>query len=591
MILSILCCRTRLLRYKKLTISSKIQENIICTSLSKSYKKILYSSNIKGNYQVFSYDTEKNISIQITQNLENKYFANSYVLNDKGIIYQKYNTKDNGNLFLYILSTKVEKRLTQGKNKIIRFIKKVSEDKIMYQKNNELCITDLRTGICTDTYSLNSKYIFLDYDLKEEGWILLDKHKKSIILIRGFKTKVLVEKTNIDNTRLIGFKNLTGYLESAKIDKLDKAEYIIFEKSFKNNKKQQLFISKIPVKHIIIGKEKILTTFEIEKNKRIVLFDLISKKIVYTFTEDDAHKIRNLYFDTYKDYLILGISTNNSQLQFYIINKDNRYKLHLNHIKNFKGVDPEKIKIRQNQHNFLYGNIYYPRNHVNGAIIYLHGGPTIHVSSTYNGLFQSIISHGWVILELDYHGSTGYGSNFEKSINKRIGTLEILDCIDAVNYLKKLPDLKSKRIGIGGDSYGGFLTLLALEKANDLFAFGFAINGISDWVSFLNKLPMSLFPERTYIYKKFGNPIKDYLHLYSVSPINMAYMVKAPLLIIHGKKDERVPVSQSINMYKKLKDFNENVQLEVLQEADHTLSAISVQQKVFKKIIYFLKNK
>ena len=362
----------------------------------------------------------------------------------------------------------------------------------------------------------------------------------------------------------------------------------MYKKDFLNNKKWKLFTSEIPVKHMSIGKNRILITYEKEKYKKIILLDSNRGNKVYTFTENDTKSVRSLYFDNKNDYLLLGINTNTSQLQFYIINYEKKYKLRLSQICNFRGINPKKIKIVQNEADLLFGNIYYPKDKVNGAIIYLHGGPTTHVTSTYKGLLQTILSCGWIILEIDYHGSTSHGRSFEKSVNKKIGTLEISDCIDAVSYLKKLPDLKNKSIGIGGDSYGGFLTLLALEQISDLFSFGFEISGVSDWIDFLSKLPIFLRSEKEYIYRKFGDPIEDFSHLFSISPIVKAYKIKAPLLIIHGDKDERVPVSQSINMYKKLKSLNKSVQLDILKGGDHTLSAVPEQEKVFEKLSCFL---
>lgn len=554
-------------------------------SLSASCQQILYSSNLKGNYQVFSYDLKKKEITQITQNLKNTYFVNSYVLNDKAIIYQKYNTKDKGNLFLYLLETKVEKRLTKSGNSITKFIKKICEDKILYQINNILYVNELKNGFYVEEYKLNSDYVFLDYNPNYQGWILLDKKNKNIVLMKDSKLSVLAGNVNISNKRLVGYTKLVGYFESKRTEK---DNYILFEKNFLNNKKRKLFISEVPVKHMDIGNHKILITYEKEKYKEIILLDSKDRRKIFTFTENDANAVRNLYFDRHNDFLILGIDTNNSQLQFYIINHKSEYKLYLSQISNFRGVNPQKIKIVQNWESSLFGNIYYPQNKINGAIIYLHGGPTTHVSATYKGILQTIISCGWIILELDYHGSSSYGKDFEKSINKKIGILEISDCIDAANYLKKLPVLKNKHIGIGGDSYGGFLTLLTLEKVSELFSFGFEISGVSDWINFLNNLPISLHSKKKYIYQKLGDPREDFSHLYSISPINEAYKIKAPVLIIHGKKDERVPVSQSINMYRKLKSLNKNVQLEVLKNADHTLSTVPVQEKIFEKLSCFL---
>ena len=188
-------------------INSKVQENIICISLSTTCQQILYSSNLKGKYQAYSYDLKKKVTTQITHNLKNTYLVNSYVLNDKGIIYQKYNTSDNGALFLYSLETKIEKRLMKRKNSIIKFLKKINEDEILYQINNSLYVTELKTGFCINKYKLNRAYIFLDYDSNRQGWILLDNRNKSIVLMKDSKLIVLVKKVNISNKRIIGFTN------------------------------------------------------------------------------------------------------------------------------------------------------------------------------------------------------------------------------------------------------------------------------------------------------------------------------------------------------------------------------------------------
>ncbi len=176
------------------------------------------------------------------------------------------------------------------------------------------------------------------------------------------------------------------------------------------------------------------------------------------------------------------------------------------------------------------------------ALVMVHGGPTWQFFRSFDPYAQFLVDQGYVVLQPNIRGSTGYGVAWRDANLKDWGGGDLEDVAAGAEYLKTLPYVDPDRLGIFGGSFGGFMTFLAVVKKPDLFKVGVPWMGITD----LHKLyeeDMEHF--RYYFRQQMGDPDADYDLWRDRSAIEFAAHLKAKLLIIHGANDPRCPVAQA----------------------------------------------
>jgi dipeptidyl aminopeptidase/acylaminoacyl peptidase len=190
--------------------------------------------------------------------------------------------------------------------------------------------------------------------------------------------------------------------------------------------------------------------------------------------------------------------------------------------------------------------LYRPRHRAGApkapALIEVHGGPTWQFYDGFDGLTQYLVSLGFVILQPNIRGSTGYGSRFRDLNLRDIGGGDLKDVVAAADYLCRQPDVDPGRLGIYGRSYGGYLTYAAMTMYPDLWAAGVAIAGVTDWkLCYEEELPAL----RHYDHEMMGDPVENAALWRERSPVYYADRLQAPILMLHGLHDPRCPVSQA----------------------------------------------
>ena len=181
-------------------------------------------------------------------------------------------------------------------------------------------------------------------------------------------------------------------------------------------------------------------------------------------------------------------------------------------------------------------------------ILMPHGGPGARDEEEWDWWVQFLASRGYAVLQPNYRGSTGFGTKFYKLGEGQWGLKMQDDLVDAVGWASKQGIADAKRVCIVGGSYGGYAAFRAAQRDKGVYRCAVSFAGVSDMSamlrydgSFLN-----------------GNSAKDFLRskapdLKAVSPINFAGDFSTPILIMHGKADQVVPVKQSREMVEKLK--------------------------------------
>ncbi|HEV2861808.1 MAG TPA: prolyl oligopeptidase family serine peptidase [Pyrinomonadaceae bacterium] len=191
------------------------------------------------------------------------------------------------------------------------------------------------------------------------------------------------------------------------------------------------------------------------------------------------------------------------------------------------------------------------------AVVYVHGGPPRqmllgwHYSDYYANAYalnQYLASRGYVVLAVNYRLGIGYGYEFHRPPKAGAqGAAEYQDIKAAGEYLRGLPQVDAKRIGIYGGSYGGYLTALALARDSDLFAAGVDIHGVHDFTADAGRR----LGGAEWRYEKDDRE-KAAEVAWKSSPVSSIAGWKSPVLLIHGDDDRNVRFSQTVDLVRRL---------------------------------------
>jgi dipeptidyl aminopeptidase/acylaminoacyl peptidase len=182
------------------------------------------------------------------------------------------------------------------------------------------------------------------------------------------------------------------------------------------------------------------------------------------------------------------------------------------------------------------------RDGSNPALVLPHGGPTWQMSDYWNPHATALVSRGYICIAPNPRGSTGYGIAFQKANYQDLGGGDLQDEVYAAKFLEATGYVDAKKIGITGGSYGGYMTLIALTKTPDVWAAGVEEYGIINWMTMLQHSDPLL---QEYEKSLLGDPVKDRKVYESDSPITYIHQVKAPLLVLQGDNDPRVPKEEA----------------------------------------------
>ena len=192
----------------------------------------------------------------------------------------------------------------------------------------------------------------------------------------------------------------------------------------------------------------------------------------------------------------------------------------------------------------------------NPAIVLPHGGPTGQTTDYFNRTVVALATRGYICIEPNVRGSTGYGMAFQQANVKDLGGGDLQDEIYGVKFLEATGYVDPKKIGITGGSYGGYMTLMAIGKAPDVWAAAVEEYGIINWLTMLQHEDPFL---QQYEKSLLGDPEKDRAIYDADSPLTYIKNAKAPLLVLQGDNDIRVPKEEAEQVVKILQDSGKTV--------------------------------
>jgi dipeptidyl aminopeptidase/acylaminoacyl peptidase len=184
------------------------------------------------------------------------------------------------------------------------------------------------------------------------------------------------------------------------------------------------------------------------------------------------------------------------------------------------------------------------------AVVIPHGGPTGQTVDSFSRTATALASRGYVVIQPNPRGSTGYGQAFQKANYQDLGGGDLKDELAARDFLVATGYVDPRRVGITGGSYGGFMTLMAIGRAPEAFAAAVQQYGIINWRTMWEHEDAGLQAyQRTLLGDPAGNPkVYD-----ASSPLTYLDQAKAPLLQLQGENDIRVPRGQAQEVADRLK--------------------------------------
>ncbi len=236
-------------------------------------------------------------------------------------------------------------------------------------------------------------------------------------------------------------------------------------------------------------------------------------------------------------------------------------------------VVPQPVTFRSPDGMMIHGQLFLPPAEARGtrhpALLFFHGGPYRQMllganpMGAYSYMYamnQYFASRGYVVLSVNYRGGTGYGLNFRVPPKfGPSGASEYNDIVGAAAFLNARSDVDSKRLGVWGGSYGGYMTALALARASDTFAAGVDYAGVHDWRSLLK------------LYAAAGAPATADSLAWASSPLSSIKKWRSPVLVIQADDDHNVPFAQSVQLVSALREQKVPHELIVIPNEIHDL--------------------
>ena len=252
--------------------------------------------------------------------------------------------------------------------------------------------------------------------------------------------------------------------------------------------------------------------------------------------------------------------------------------------RSFPWAKPEVLSFKARDGVDIYARLYRPRvwREDRPAVIFIHGAG--YLQNAHKGwseyfreyMFHNFLNeHGYLVFDVDYRGSSGYGRDFRTGIYRHMGGKDLDDIVDAARFLVKDHGASAGRIGAYGGSYGGFLTLMALFKEGDVIRAGAALRPVTDWAHY----------HANYTQDILNLPQDDPEAYAQSSPIYFAPGFKGALLICHGLMDTNVHFQDTVRLAQRLIELGkDNWQVAFYPVEDHTFRKASSWTDEYKRI-------
>ncbi len=235
---------------------------------------------------------------------------------------------------------------------------------------------------------------------------------------------------------------------------------------------------------------------------------------------------------------------------------------------------------------FVYMPYNLPRQAEHPAIVYVHGGPTAQTMNTFNRFIQYMANQGYIVIAPNYRGSTGYGKEFRQANLFDMGGGDLQDVLAAADWIKQTGYVDPKKLILMGGSYGGYMTMMGVTKAPEVWAAGVPIVPFVNWFTEIqNEDPVLQQSDLA----TMGDLEKNKALYEDRSPINFVDRIKAPLYLLAGGNDPRCPKEEAQQVVDAVKRRNGVVEYKVYGNEGHGFAKVENQIDAYKRVADFLK--
>ena len=236
---------------------------------------------------------------------------------------------------------------------------------------------------------------------------------------------------------------------------------------------------------------------------------------------------------------------------------------------------------------FVYAPYNLPRNAQHPAIVYVHGGPAAQTVNSFNRFVQYVANQGYIVIAPNYRGSTGYGKEFRQANLFDMGGGDLQDVLAAADWIKQTGYIDPKKLILMGGSYGGYMTMMGVTKAPELWAAGVPIVPFVNWFTEIQNEDPVL---QQWDLATMGDLEKDKARYQDRSPINFVDQIKAPLLLLAGGHDPRCPKTESQQVVDAIKKRGGVVDYKVYENEGHGFARVENQIDAYRRVADFLKS-
>ncbi len=581
-------------------------------ALSPDKKTMYFSWRVTGQTHLWKIDGPKSFPVQLTSGSDSV-SLNEVAPNGKFLIISKdVNGEENPGLFRLDTKTGLIDELFRKPKVQAHFSFITDDSKTIYFTAND------KNPDSYTIYKMNleDKAIETVYDA-QGVWSIADEDQNG-------KRMILVKQIGSLQNEYYDFEPATKELKPI-IGQNEKEEY---EVSYSAQKDQYLVLTNK------MGDFKKLYTFKNGELKALTndlkydvsgfSIDHQKKRIIYNINRDGYTELKAMDAQTFKpislpsfpgaDHVFSGKTTLDSQVTMLgmITSKSPRlsYSYNWSTKKLTQWVLPSAPEV--NLSTFVVSELmsYETRDHVKipmfvrfpnqckltinnktncPIVVHFHGGPEGQSQPGFSTVAQAFVDEGFIFAEPNVRGSDGYGKTWINLDNGPLRENVITDIEDASIWIKKnwkSDQGQSPTVGVMGWSYGGYSTLMAMTRFSGAYEAGVALVGMSNLVSFLNNTA----PYRRQLrISEYGDPVKDKEALMKLSAITYVGQVKAPLMIIQGANDPRVPVGEALQIHETLKNKKLGSELIIFADEGHGSSKKENQVLEIGHTIEFMK--
>lgn len=406
------------------------------------------------------------------------------------------------------------------------------------------------------TWSPDSKYIFVgvlnrgqnhlkmnQYDAKTGNLVKTLFEEKNDKYVEPQHPLVFLPNSNTDfiwQSQRTGYNHLFHYnIDKGLVSQITKGDWLVTDILGFNDKKKEIYYVSTQESPLERHLYKVnYTNFKTQKldNANGMHSGILS---------NDGNYLYDVYANATTPRVANIINTNSLKTN-NILTADNT-------LKNYDRPEIKNVNLKANDGTPLYGKIILPTNFDPNkkypTIVYLYNGPhmqlvTDNFPASGNLWYEYMAQNGYIIFTMDGRGSSNRGLKFEQAVFRNLGTTEMEDQMKGVEYLKSLPYVDAKKMGIHGWSFGGFMTISFMLRHPEVFKVGVAGGPVLDWNMY----------ETMYTERYMDTPEENPEGYKTANLMDKVPNLKGKLLMIHGAQDDVVVWQHSIDFLKSAVD-------------------------------------